>query len=161
MFVLLCCSTPNKVPTKTNIQSISMITHGNPKVDITSSRILITQDSISFKKDSLLTTAIKDSNGNIVMYRTGPQDSLVMSWTRPIIFSDFESVAGLVIKNQIVEMPDPVRSFPGPVGGPKSIFIQVDGQIDTVNVYPGAQTPERLEEVFSEIISVVMKYDQM
>jgi hypothetical protein len=138
-----------------------MITHGNPKVDITSSRILITQDSISFKKDSLLTTAIKDSNGNIVMYRTGPQDSLVMSWTRPIIFSDFESVAGLVIKNQIVEMPDPVRSFPGPVGGPKSIFIQVDGQIDTVNVYPGAQTPERLEEVFSEIISVVMKYDQM
>ncbi len=150
----------NKSPTTANIQSILMITQGYPKVDLTSSSILITQDSIFFKKDSLLITAIKDSKDNIIMYRYGSKDSLVMSWTKPIINSDFESVALLVIKNQIIGMPDPVRN-PGPVGKPKSILIQLDGQIDTVNVYPGAQTPEQLEEVFAEINSVAVKYGQM
>jgi hypothetical protein len=149
-------------PTSQNIQSISFISWGSPYFAQTTTTVTITKDTIAYIKDTTIMIAVRDSNDNVIYYEGWP-DSLVLSWSKPIITSDFDSIASFIIINHIIGMPNPK---PGLIGcGGYSLIIQLRNQTDTLGVYgcnlPQTEQLSELNEVSSGLTALVGKYSNL
>jgi hypothetical protein len=158
-----CSPLSSDYPNVQSIQSISVTNRPSPYLlnRINTTTVTVSKDTITYEEDTTLMTAVRDSNGNVTHFKSGP-DSLVLSWSKPIIDSDFVSVASFIIGSCLIGMPDQT----GLIGcGGYFLIIQLRDRADTISVFgcnlPQTERLSNLNEVSSRLNALEVKYGKL